>query len=138
MRVVVELDDVLGPPALLLGAGEHAGAEAVVGEKVANRPPGQSEHPSPLAEDDDLAALVEDELADELPEFQELRGGEPVDHALLGPAGPDRRPDLLELELAEAVGDDPLGRQQAHQAEEFGLRQRTLQPIAGRARRSAG
>ena len=38
VRVVVELDDVLGPPLLPLGAGEEAGAEAVLGEQVAHRP----------------------------------------------------------------------------------------------------
>ena len=39
----------------------------------------------------------------------------------------DRRPDVLELELGQPVGDDPLGRQQAHQPEELDLGQRTLQ-----------
>ncbi len=42
----------------------------------------------------------------------------------------DRRPDLLEPELGQAVGDDPLGGQQAHQAEELGLGQRPdLRPL---------
>ena len=120
----MELDDVLGPPPLALGAGEEAGAEAVLGEQVAHRPVRQGEHPPPLAEDDDLAALLQHELPDELAELQELGGREALDHALLGGARADRRPDLLEAELGQAVGDDPLGGQQAHQAEELGLGQR--------------
>ena len=86
VRVVVELDDVLGPPTLALGAGEEAGAEAVLGEQVAHGPVRQREHPPPLAEDDDLAALPQHELPDQLPELQQLGGREALDHALLGGA----------------------------------------------------
>ena len=48
----------------------------------------------------------------------------PAMHALLGLPVADRRPDVLELELRQAVADDPLERQQAHQPEELGLGQR--------------
>ena len=109
--VVVELDDVLGPPPLSLGSGEEARAEALLGQQVAHRPVGQGEHPPPLAEDDDLAALLEHDLPDELAQLEQLGRGQALEHALLGSAVADRRPDVLELKLSQAVGDDPLSGQ---------------------------
>ena len=37
--------------------------------------------------------------------------------------------NVFELKLRQAVGDDPLGGQQAHQAEELGLGQRRTSAI---------
>ena len=84
---------------------------------------GQVKHPPPLAEDDDLAPLVDHELADKLAQLQELGRGKALEHALIGGTAADRWPDVFELKLRQAVGDDPLGGQQAHQAEELGLGQ---------------
>ena len=108
----MELDDVLGPPLLSLGTGEEPGAKAFLAEQVAHRPVGQGEHPPPLAENDHLAALLEHDLPDELAELEQLGRRQALEHALLGRAAADRRPDLLEMKLSQAVGDDPLGRQQ--------------------------
>ena len=101
---------------LSLGPGEEAGAEAALAEQVAHGPVGQGEHPPPLAEDDDLPALLEHDLPHELPQLDQLGRRQALEHALLGRAAADRRPDVLELELSQAVGDDPLGRQQAASA----------------------
>ena len=94
---------------LSLGAGEKPGTEALVAQQVAYSPVGQGEHPPPLAEDHDLAALLEHDLPHELPQLDQLGRREALEHAFLGMAVADRRPDVLELELSHAVGDDPLG-----------------------------
>ena len=119
--IVVELDDVLGAPALAFGAGEEASAEAAVAEQVAHGPLGEREHSPPLAEDDDLATLLEHELADELAQLGQLGRGEALERAFVGAPIADRGPEALELELGHPVGDDPLGGQQAHELEELGL-----------------
>ncbi len=93
-------------------------------QQVADGPVRQIEHPAPLAEDHGLAALVHDDLLHELAELEQLGHRQPADHRLLGRPVADRRPDVLELELRQAVADDPLECQQAHQPEELGLRQR--------------
>ncbi len=82
-----------------------------------------AEHAPPLAEDDDLPLLLQRDLPDELTDLEQLWRGKPLDHALLGRAATDRRPDVVEPELRQAVGDDPLGGQQAHHAEKLGLGQ---------------
>src|SRR5262249_13713312 len=120
-RVVVELDEVLGPPPLALGTGEESGVQAIVPEQVADGPVGEVEHPPPLAEDHDLAALLQHDLPHELAQLDQLGRGESSEYALLGLAIADRRPDVLELNLGQAIADDPLDRQQAHQFEELGL-----------------
>ena len=135
--VVVELDDVLSAPPLALGTGEKAGTEALVAEQVADRPVGQREHAPPLAEDDDLSPLLEHELPNELPQFEQLGRGQALEQVLFGSAAAHRRPNPLEIKLNHAVGDDPLGRQQLHELEKLGLGQRPLERQSTRALQSA-
>ena len=102
-------------------------ARTRAGELVARGPVRESQHPSPLAEHHDLARLRERELADELAQLQQLRGREAPERGLRGPLDPrEVRPHVLEAELRQAVGDDPLGGEERHQAQELGLGQRTL------------
>ena len=49
-----------------------------------------AQHPPPLAEDDDLAGLIEDDLPDQLAELQELRARESPERGLRGPFELDR------------------------------------------------
>ncbi|HSC27112.1 MAG TPA: hypothetical protein VLD67_07550, partial [Vicinamibacterales bacterium] len=125
-RVVVKLDDVLRPSLLPLLPGEERRLYALASELVARGPVRQSQHPSPLAEHDDLACLCERELADQLAQFQQLRTCQASEGGLRGSLDPrEVWPDVLEAQLRQAVGDDPLGGEERHQAQELGLGQRT-------------
>ena len=68
--IVVELDDVLGAPACPSAPVKNPAAESAIAEQVAHCPLGESQHSPPLAEDDDLATLLDHELPDELAQLE--------------------------------------------------------------------
>ncbi len=69
----MELHEILRPAPLALLAGEERRSSTAPGEHVARGPLRQPQHPAPLAEHHDLAGLIQDELADQLAQLQELR-----------------------------------------------------------------
>jgi hypothetical protein len=131
-RVVVEVDEVLGPASLRLLTGEERRAQAGGGQEVADRPVRELEHASPLTEHHDLAALVDRDRRDPLAQLDELGAGQARQHGLGGdPTASERRPDLVVVALGQAVAEDPLLGEQAHQAQELDLGQG---PPSGRRR----
>lgn len=71
-RVVMEVDEILSAPFLALLAGEERGTQPVLRQHPLDRPGGEAQHTAPLAEDDNLALLLDDELGEDLPKLQEL------------------------------------------------------------------
>ena len=88
---------------------------------------GQGEHPPPLAEDDDLAPCSSTICRTSCRSSISLGA-----KRLLSKVSSGARPRivghiLLEVELNQAIGDNPLGRQQLHEPEKLGLGQRPLE-----------
>ena len=128
----MELDDVLGPPLLPLVPGEEHRAEAL-------RPPRRSRTAQCASVSirrhwlkiTTLRPCVDDELGQQLAQLEQLRAREGPRSALGRARERDRGPDLLEAELGQAVGDDPLRGEQRHQPEELRLGERpSLGPAA--------
>jgi hypothetical protein len=69
----VEVHDVLCATFLTLLASEERRPDMLAPELIAGRPVRQPEHPPPLAEHHDFAALGQRELTDQLTQFQQLR-----------------------------------------------------------------
>src|SRR4051794_29383375 len=84
LRVVMELDDALGPLSWRFGTREEHVAMAGITEHVPQAPGGEPQHAAPLAEHNDLAALIDDEIPDQPTELAELRHEQSLEQRLLG------------------------------------------------------
>src|SRR5690349_19477921 len=99
LRAVMELDDALGPLPWRLGTRADHVAVAGIAEHSPQAPGGEPQHAAPLAEHDDLAALIDDEIADQATELAELRREESVEQRWLGSRALKRGPELVEAHL---------------------------------------